>query len=280
MPHISVSEDDAQAEQTLGENQTQLGHLHFQLPIRRPPTQSSNTATGTQSLDIVSAESWDLSTPLYKALDEDVEQLDITDLAFQRLARGDIELLDATLNAGADIERQNRDGLTMLVTAIKDSNVPITELLLLQGADPQHCAHGKPPLFHAVESRNHGPQLIRLLLDFGVDITTTSGPSTMNALHWAAASGMVDAADYLLSRGIEIEATCIGEHTALHVAAGTGHLIVVQLLLAQGAELSKRGELEDNALTLASSMGYLDIVELLIDEGLIVDSLDKTRNDV
>lgn len=200
---------------------------------------------------MVLGEPWDLQTsvPLYHTLNEDFEQLDMTNLAFRRLAQGDIEFLDATISAGANIERKNRDGLTMLVTAIKNSNIQMTEFLLLKGADPQHCAHDLPPLFHAVHSQEHGPQLLRLLLDFGADITTTGCPSKMNALHWAAASGMVDEADYILSQGIDIEETCAGEHTALHVAAGTGHLTVVQLLLAQGAQVSKSGEMGDTALT-------------------------------
>jgi hypothetical protein len=99
-----------------------------------------------------------------------------------KLKRG--ELLNATLDAGANIEHEDRKGLTMLVTAIKDSNVSMTELLLLRGADPKHCAQRKPPLFYAVESQEHGPQLIRLLLHHGADINVTVRPFTMNTLHW------------------------------------------------------------------------------------------------
>ncbi|KAF3051473.1 hypothetical protein E8E11_010838 [Didymella keratinophila] len=167
----------------------------------------------------------------------------------------------------------------MLVTAIKDSNVPLTEFLLLKGANPRHYAQGKPPLFHAVDSQEHSPQLLRLLLDFGARTATTDGPAKMNALHWAAATGMVDAADYLLSQGIDIEDTCAGEHTALHVPAGTGHLKIVQLLLTQGADLSKKGELGDNALSFASSRGYTDIRELLIKEVLFDNSFDRRQTE-
>lgn len=109
----------------------------------------------------------------------------MTALAFQRLASRDLELLNATIDAGGDIEYKNRDGLAMLVTAIKASNFQVTELLLLKGASPQHYAQGKLPMFHAVESREHSPQLLRLLLDFCTDSTTANGSANMNALHWA-----------------------------------------------------------------------------------------------
>jgi len=291
MPHISDSEDVAQAGQTLAGARAQLGYTTQQLPlpIRSGPTQAPNSATETGSWgpnfreleNIVLGEPWDLQSSVRAdhTLNEDFERLDMTALAFQRLDRGDLEVLDATIEAGADIERENREGLTMLVTAIKDSNVPLTELLLLKGADPQHYAQGKPPLFYAVESQEHSPQLLRLLLNFGAHTTTTEGPAKMNVLHWAAATGMVDAADYLISRSIDIEDTCSGEHTALHVAAGTGHLKIVQLLLAQGAELSKKGDLGDNALTLASSRGYTDVCELLIKEGLSDNSFDRLQSE-
>ena len=93
----------------------------------------------------------------------------------------------------------------------------------------------------------------------------------MNALHWAAAGGMVDAADYLLTKGLDIESTCVGAHTALHVAAGTGHLTVVKLLLAQGAELGKRAELGGHVLAFAAASGHFDIAELCVEKGLSLD---------
>ena len=287
MPHISDPDDVIRAGQSLSGAHAQLGYTTWQLPIRSRPMRASNTETELGSWrpnlrereNIVLSEPWDLqpSVRVDRSSDFDLDQLDMTALAYQKLARGELELLDVTIDAGADIERKNRDGLTMLVTAIKASNVPVTELLLLKGADPQHFAQGKPPLFHAVESREHAPQLLRLLLDFGADTTTTNGPANMNALHWAAAIGMVDAVDYLISRGIDIGDTCSGEHTALHVAAGTGHLKVVQLLLAQGAQLSRKGEIGCNALTFAFSGGYTDIRELLIKEGLPNDGYNQTQ---
>lgn len=281
-------ENTTQAEQVLGRTETHLGDSHFQLPIRQRSAQTVDTSNVVETIDLsglgLDRALWHSTHPVTQAntgnarpeASQHVDRPSLADMAFSRLACGDAELLEATLDAGADIEYGNRDGLTLLVTAIKDSNVALTRLLLEKGADPQHRAQGKPPLFHAVQSQEHGPQLIRLLLDHGANINTIGGPSNMNALHWAAATGMVDAADYLLSRGMDIEVTCAGAHTALHVAAGTGRLTVVQLLLAQGADLSKRGESGGNALTFASCRGYLDIVKLCIEEGLSVD--DRNEN--
>lgn len=280
----SVTEAEA-VNRTLAQCDTEadLDKSLFQLPIQRHQTQIINTSiVDTEDMVLIETgpadanprKRWhalrsanDSSQPEYK--------LHLTDMAFERLASGDSESLERYLEAGALIERENLDGLTLLVMAIRDSNVTTTRLLLQKGADAQHRVQGKPPLFHAVRDEDHGPVLIRLLLDHGANINSTCGLQRMNALHWAAAAGMVDAADYLISRGISIESTCAGEHTALHVAAGTGHLTVVRLLLAQGAELAKSGESGGNIMRFAASMGHLNIVKLCVEEGLPIDDCDE-----
>ena len=291
MAHIDETGTADQISGMPGETEAELDNSLFQLPIRHCQNQAIDTSKKTEDTGSVDSglcdaslqESWhvlhstDEATSSYTEPNSSPpeDQLCLTDKALERMACGDSELLEAYLDAGARIEHENSDGLTLLVMAIKNSNVAMTRLLLQKGADAQHRAQRKPPLFHAVQCQKHGPKLIRLLLEYGANINTTCGMQHMNALHWAAAAGVVDAVEYLLSRGIDIEATCAGGHTALHVAAGTGHLTVIKLLLAQGAELSQRGELGGNAMTFAASMGHLDIVKLCIDEGLSVEDCDE-----
>lgn len=249
MPHSSETKSANEIMETQGNADTNLRNTLSQLPIRHRPAQPWDQPGG-YGFDRV-----------YDALLED-------------LAGGNIDVVEAYLDCGTRIEYENHNGITLLVAAIQKSNLPMTRFLLRKGADVHHRVQGKPPLFHAVRSQEHGPKLIRLLLDHGANINTTCGLQQMNALHWAAAAGMVDAADYLISKGLDIESTCSGAHTALHVAAGTGHLTVVKLLLAQGAELSKRGESGGNAMTFAAATGHLDIVKLCVEEGLPVDDSD------
>lgn len=60
------------------------------------------------------------------------------------------------------------------VTAIKQSNVAMTRLPLLEGAGHQHRVQGGPPLFYTVQSEACGPQLVQILLDYGADITLSA----------------------------------------------------------------------------------------------------------
>ncbi|KAH6615056.1 ankyrin repeat-containing domain protein [Boeremia exigua] len=289
MTHISSEAESVDIILVNSKSETDLEGSLFQLPIRRRQTQATINLKNIEDVKLLDSGLGGTGiqerSHVLRAPDSTAEgtgpdpsqpedQLRLTDVAFERLACADTEKLAACLDAGALIEHENHDGLTLLVLAINNSNVVITRLLLQKGADVHHRAQRKPPLFHAVQNPEHGPVLIRLLLDYGANINTTCGTQGMNALHWAAAAGMVDSADYLLSRGIDIEATCAGEHTALHVAAGTGHLTVVKLLLAQGAELAKRGELGGSAITFAASMGHLDVVKLCTAEGLPAANCD------
>lgn len=288
--HMSAANALDEASGMQGDTGADLKNSLFQLPIRHrsmeaaaAPLKDIEDADISQYEGDVSQQPRRLLYPAERAFEcspemnflQHKEQFLLSDMAFERLACGDYELLEAYLDAGAPIEHENRDGLTLLVVAIKDSNVAMTELLLRKGADVQHRAEGKPPLFHAVQSQEHGPKLIRLLLDYGANINTICGTQRLNALHWAAAAGMLDAADYLMSRGIYIEATCAKAHTALHVAAGTGHLTVARLLLAKGAELFKRGGLGGNALIFAACQGHLDIVKTCLENGMFVDDCDE-----
>ncbi|KAJ8115858.1 hypothetical protein OPT61_g2586 [Boeremia exigua] len=248
---MSISEAGAASRTSAQSNsEADLDTSLFQLPIRHRQPQVTDISTkrgheesAISDLDNTDLqESWHALRPTDRALakcprldsPQPENQLRLTELAFERLGHGDTEQLPAFLDAGALIEHVNTDGLTLLVMAIKNSDVATTKLLLEKGADPHHRANGKPPLFHAVQNQDHGPVLIRLLLDNGANFDTVCGIQP----------------------------------------AGTGHLTIVKLILAHDADLADRGELSGNAMGFAASMGHLDIVKLCMEEGLSVDNCD------
>lgn len=60
-----------------------------------------------------------------------------------RAARnGDLEVLRALLEAGADADRHDHDGVTALIMAAAYGNVDIVRMLLERGADPRARARG------------------------------------------------------------------------------------------------------------------------------------------
>lgn len=173
------------------------------------------------------------------------------------------------------LARERDDGFTPLVMAIAEGHVTIMRMLLKRGADAQQRVGSLPPLVHAIMKKQRAPQFIQLLLDHGANPNCVSGSAQMNALQWAAEEGMVDAADFLISQGMDLNARCSKGKTPLILAAEKGHLVIVKLLLAQGAELLQKSQNGGTALTWAAGNGHLDIVKYLIDEGIDVDDADN-----
>jgi len=87
-------------------------------------------------------------------------------------------------------------------------------------------------------------------------------------LHVAAKKGHLEMVEYLINKGIDIDAKGgTFDASALNLAAGAGHLEIVKYLIEAGAELdvslAKR-----NPLFGAIYGGHKDIVEFLVKKGI------------
>ncbi|MDP9739370.1 UNVERIFIED_ORG: ankyrin repeat protein [Bacillus sp. B2I3] len=87
-------------------------------------------------------------------------------------------------------------------------------------------------------------------------------------LHVAAKKGHLEMVEYLINKGIDIDARGgTFDASALNLAAGEGHLEIVKYLIERGAELdvtlAKR-----NPLFGAIYGGHKEVVELLVENGI------------
>ncbi|KAF1837253.1 ankyrin [Decorospora gaudefroyi] len=194
---------------------------------------------------------------------------------YDAIEHGDIAAVKAMLDDGANIERKADDGGTPLVIAIYELQWDIIRLLLERGANIHHPVIDTPPIFHAISGAENAPAIMQLLLDHGASLEVTSGPTSMNPLHWAAVKGMVHAADFIISKGFDMERRCLRGKTPLILAAERGHTTVVKLLRAKGAALHVRSNNGGTALMWATSEGHLETVKFLLEEGMNVEDRDK-----
>ena len=128
---------------------------------------------------------------------------------------GRLEVARVLLDAGADIDKTDANGITPLISAIVNNRVDVAQLLIDRGADI-HAAdwYGRTPLWAAVETRNMDVDnasfvnsidrepllaLIEVLLDRGVDpnVRTKEVPPIRRAflrvtgsLEWVDFTGM------------------------------------------------------------------------------------------
>ncbi|PPD66744.1 hypothetical protein GOBAR_DD36379 [Gossypium barbadense] len=83
------------------------------------------------------------------------------------------------------------------------------------------------------------------------------------ALHMAAANGHLDIVEYLIGRGVDVNASNVENNTPLHWACLNGHVEVVKKLVSAGANVSLLNSHERTPIDEAVSMGKVDVIDAI-----------------
>ena len=123
-------------------------------------------------------------------------------------------------------------------------------------------------LFFASQERLD--DLKALLADSSVDVNVTPDPNKLTALHLCGHHGKLEAVQFLVDHGADVNCLDAAGYTPLISAAGNGHYRIVAALLAKGADLTPRVALGAqkgaNAWDVAhrgNSLGHLNASVLL-----------------
>ena len=160
---------------------------------------------------------------------------DVADAA----ARGDIAAVRALIAQKADVNAPQADGATALHWAVFKGNKEIADMLLRAGANPKAAnREGSTPLWLA--SVNGDAAMIEALLTAGADPNETL-PLGRTPLMTAARTGNVAAMKVLVDRGADVNAkeTARGT-TPLMWAADEGHPAAVKFLIDRGADIAAK----------------------------------------
>lgn len=173
-------------------------------------------------------------------------------------------LLDAT----AELEAVNQDGLTPLGIACAAGNWRLARFLLERGAQPQRDGT-TPALLAAAGSDDDDPAGVQLLLRHKASVNATD-LAGRSALHAAAAAGHAGIAEVLLAAGADVDTRDHAQLTPLLDAAFGGHAAVAERLLQAGADVQAIDEDGRNALALCAlaDSPSLPLVQRLLDAGL------------
>lgn len=301
-----VGADNAESDELPGHDEATPSpqDSHFQLPIRRPSTRAKHSCGGiatNQNLDLVErgieivddndidSDSDNSSSQLVLTPDADSindEEADIfrmvEDLSSRFLSEQIETLHEAIIEGRLDavkslcrdaiIEQGASDSYTPLIRAIIHEQLHVVRYLLDRGGNIHHSAQGLPPIIYAV--LNATPELIQMLMNYGADPDRPFRMEQYNALHFAALHGKVDAVDFLVSKGVTLEATDGIGRTALLLAAGRGETVVVKVLLAKGAEIRHKCSAGRTALIYAALNDHLETVKYLLEQGLSFEDSD------
>ncbi len=182
---------------------------------------------------------------------------------------GTLDMMQALLDAGADVNAGNDRKATALHWAVADT-VKL-KLLLSKGADLNAKTVEGRTVLHLAAARPDGVSIVQLLIEGGADINARN--LTGQTPLFAAVTASADSVRLLLDKGANPNAKSDTNATPLMGAAANNPAAVV-LLVGRGADVTfptKRGE---TPLANAANHGDLASARLLIEKGANVNAVD------
>ena len=151
--------------------------------------------------------------------------------------RGEVEAVRELLRQGLDVNAAQGDGMTALHWAAERGDAELADMLIYAGADiaaVTRVGHYTP--LH-LAARRGAPEILRSLIDAGSDVMALTDNSGATSLHLAAAAGNPDAVAVLLDGGADPDAleTEWGQ-TPLTFAAAGNRAEAIRVLLEGGAD--------------------------------------------
>jgi ankyrin repeat protein len=182
-------------------------------------------------------------------------------------ASGTVSIMQALINAGADVNAKNSRAATALHWAAADAAK--VKLLLLNGASVDaKTVEGRTPLFAAATMPGSAP-VMRHLLEAGADANAATLIGTTPL--FPAVNASAEATRLLLDHGADPNrATRAGVTPILF----TRDAAVVSLLVARGADVRARSKVGETALMDVAARGDLAGAKLLLERGADVNAVD------
>jgi ankyrin repeat protein len=192
--------------------------------------------------------------------------------------KGSLEKVKAFLANGEKVDGKDKHGMTPLYHAAAKGHKDVCEFLISQGADVNAGGEiGFVPLTGALNNRTErGVEIFKLLVAQGADYNIAIGGYSL--LHQAVASchneSVRNIAEFLISKGVDINAKGYQDRTPLHMVGCTE---ICDLLISKGADIKAR---DKNGRTpffeaCSSIRSKKQICELLLSKGADVNARDN-----
>ena len=182
-------------------------------------------------------------------------------------ASGTVTIMQALVEAGAEVNAKNARSATALHWAVGDEAK--VKLLLLNGAAVNaKTVEGRTPLY-AAATMPGGTASVRHLLEAGADVNaaTLVGATPL----FPAVNVSAEMTKLMLDKGADVNRATLSGVTPIMF---TRDAAVVQLLVARGADVRARSKVGETALMDAAARGDLAATRLLLERGADVNAVD------
>ncbi len=200
-------------------------------------------------------------------------QQDLDGSLLEAVAAGDTARVDSCLQAGANPNVQDSNGLPALLLAARGGHQQILTNLLKHGASSEANrvnTFGNTALMEA--SVRNDTIIARLLLEHGADVQALDAFGDP-ALNWAAYYGHVGYAQVLLRYGARWDVSSRNGN-ALEIAAQQWHLDLLNFFISQGAgQPLEEGQAQE--LVAAVKAGDVETARQLLDAGASASQRDE-----
>lgn len=179
---------------------------------------------------------------------------------FQAIQKGDAASVKALLDAEPSLaSAKNEQGQSAALFAVYNRQNAICDLLI---------ARGVPLELHEAAAAGR-LERVKQIVDGDASLAKTYSPDGFPVFALAAVFGHQGVAEYLLSRGADINAAATNGtgYNALTGAVASGHKELVAWLLANGADADHRYGPGYAPLFEAAANGRLEIVRMLLEHG-------------
>ncbi len=199
-----------------------------------------------------------------------------------------LDIVQVLLNKSADVNAKNNHNKLPVEAAIANAcNLDVVECLINKTPgynDKNNIALQEKLFFLAVKSGS----LLLVKRFWNKKFREIKDPRSFSPLHIAVLEGHVAITEFLIQKGVDLEARTAKGLTPLHCAAMAGQLEVAKLLLYRGADRGKKDASKKKFHELTDSSGntllHLAIIEkdtklvrLLLEEGADIDALDRHK---
>ena len=194
----------------------------------------------------------------------------------------DTQLAFLLLDAKADVNFFDADGMTPMHFACFHGNDEMVKRFLKAGANPNLCSNDGLSALHIAIQNTNNASTIKALLKEGADPNALTKSSGTAPLHLACDNGSSeDIVKLLLKAKANTDVLDSDGRTPLCVATCRGQTKIVKLLLKAGANTELERDMHGRTpIFFAIAGGYLPIMKLLLEYGpaLEADKLENLQN--